>query len=266
MAGSKTRFGFTGDGSEPPDSDEARSARTIIGHDAHLRLPPGFALPKPPPPPPPSPPSPPVFPPPPQGAQVAAPMPEEITESIPGRRPRRLHTSRLARFLGRWTESGRFESRRSLGDSRDDGLEIPRETTGRNVVLVVAVALLTFLLAFAVTKIRQHFAHPGPPATEPSSAAPALPAPSPAPAPPPAAAPVPTPPATPVPVPASRSAPAPVPPPPAPPPASVASPPSRTPAGAAAKPAASAHKSSSRSAPLAAPPLHLSDQLMPISR
>src|ERR1017187_9327767 len=48
MAGSKTRFGFLGNGEEPPDSGKPGAARTVIGHDIHLpKLPSGFAQPGP---------------------------------------------------------------------------------------------------------------------------------------------------------------------------------------------------------------------------
>jgi hypothetical protein len=235
MSGSKTRFGFTGDGSEPPDSDEARAARTIIGHDAHLPLPSGFTPPKAPRSPTPLPPAQPLRTPP-FGAQVMAAMPEEVTASIPGRRSPRPRQSRLARFLGRWTDSGRFESRSRMAGLSDGDLKIPHDSTGRNVILVALVAVLTFLLAFAVIKAKQHFARPEPEPPPPSLVAP-QPAPS---AVPPAPVPVP----------------APAPPPPVRPLAAPTAPSPKT-AAPVRKPAPTT--------PAAVPPPHLKDQLLPLA-
>jgi hypothetical protein len=166
MAGSKTRFGFSGNGEEPPDSGESGAARTVIGHDIHLQnLPPGFvrgsaqASPTPlPPTPMPRTPLP--------RAPILAPMPEVVTESVAVRRPYRPQKSRLARFLGRWTTGGHFRPRSRGGDSTmlddEDDLELPRDTTGRNVLLVLVIALFTFLVTFAIVKIRQRYAPPQP--------------------------------------------------------------------------------------------------------
>jgi len=180
MAGSKTRFGFAGDGSEPPDGEESRAARTVIGHDIHLRLPTGFVPPRTPESPTPLPP--------PLAPRVPAPparviLPEEDTdESVAARRRRRPRTSRLARFLGRWTRSGRFVSNSRLGDEADVDLELPRDTTGRNVILVLLVALFAFGLTFAIVRLRQHFAVQGPDTKEQVSAV--APSPPPGPTPP----------------------------------------------------------------------------------
>lgn len=160
MCAAKTRFGFAGDGSEPPDGNEARSARTILGHDIHL---PGKSA------------QPPVSPPArepaprlvqdasrqPRGPDDAArglvqtPASDEETAELPSRRPRR-GDSRRARFLGHWSKSGRFISQHP--GASDDDLRIPRDTLGRNLLLVVAVALLTFLLTLALVKLRQRLA------------------------------------------------------------------------------------------------------------
>jgi hypothetical protein len=194
MAGSKTRFGFFGNGEEPPDSGESGAARTVIGHDIHLqKLPSGFAKPS-------------VeaslasLPPTPVSRKplrspVLAPMPEAITESVPVRRRYRQQQSRLARFLGRWTTGGNFRSRSRMGDSTildepgTDDLDVPRDTTGRNVLLVLVIALLTFLVTFAIVKLRQRWATPQPasgaqvvesraePAPLPKTPAPAAPTP-----------------------------------------------------------------------------------------
>jgi hypothetical protein len=161
MAGSKTRFGFLGSGEEPPESGEPGSARTVLGHDIHLqKLPSGIIAPETHPKPAPVLPAHvPVTPLP--RAAVTAPMQDSITEPVPRGRRYTPRQSRLARFLGRWTKSGRFESRSRLGDSGrmddfvDDDLEVPRDTTGRNVLLFLAVALLTFLVTFAIVKLRQ---------------------------------------------------------------------------------------------------------------
>jgi len=110
MPGSKTRFGFSG-GSDPPDAEESRAARTVFGHDIHLQLPPGFQ--PPPDVPRPSAPGPARWTP---AAPVPEPVPEqEATNPIPVRRSSRPRRSRLARFLGRWTRSGRFESKSRMG-------------------------------------------------------------------------------------------------------------------------------------------------------
>ena len=161
MAGSKTRFGFFRNGGEPPDEDEQRSARTVIGHDIHLQMPSGFVPPKRPISPTPLPPAPFAQAPSPHGTPVAS-MPEEITEPIPARRGNRPSKSRLARFLGRWTKSGRFESRSRLDDFDEDHLEVPRDTTGRNVLLFLIVAILTFLVTIALVKLRQRHTSTGP--------------------------------------------------------------------------------------------------------
>jgi hypothetical protein len=194
MAGSKTRFGFRGGGDEPPDSDESPAARTIIGHDIHLpKLPSGFEPPRPLGSPTPIPPArvpyTPVRP-----AAVVAPMVEAITESVPVRRHYRPQRSRLARFLGRWSTGGNFRPRDSAGqptllDDADDGaLEVPRDRTGRNVLLVLGIAVLTFLVTVALVKIRQRYTTPQPSAgaqvvenqtqASPLPAPPVLPAPA----------------------------------------------------------------------------------------
>lgn len=164
MAGSKTRFGFRGNGDEPPDSRDHGVARTMIGHDIHLpELPPGFEAPRPlgspTPIPPARVPATPLL-----HSAVSAPMPEVITESVPVRPAYRPQQSRLARFLGRWTTGGHFQSRSRMGDSTrldeadDDDLELPRDTTGRNALLVLVIAALTFLFTFAIVRIRQRHA------------------------------------------------------------------------------------------------------------
>jgi hypothetical protein len=192
MSGSKTRYGFTGDGGEPPDSDEAQAARTILGHDIHLQLPPGFVPPKAPAVPMAVPVAAPIQPtvrtPIPPGRVMTA-VQEETTDPVPYRRPYRYQKSGLARFFGRWTDSGRFESRSKL-DARDQDVRLPRDSTGRNVLLVLAVAVLTFIITFAIVKLRQRFisdpldiidqvpTKPQPPGTSPSAVPSAVPPPA----------------------------------------------------------------------------------------
>jgi hypothetical protein len=185
MSGAKTRFGFAGDGSEPPDSDEARGARTIIGRDIHLPLRPGLAsggnpasdpYPAARVPPTPTPQAP--------ASRSAIPsyLTEEPTAELPSRRPRAQGKSRLARFLGRWTDSGRFVSEgRGPGAGGYDNLETPRDPLARNVVLVLVVALVTFVLTLLGVKARQHFASKASPASAPAGATTSTAGPKPAP-------------------------------------------------------------------------------------
>jgi hypothetical protein len=161
MAGSKTRFGFFTDGVEPQKEDEQRTAPTVIGRDIHLQIPAGFVLPKLPISPKPLPQAPRPQAPSPHAVPVAL-MPEEVTEQIPTRRGNRPHQSRIARFLGRWTKSGRFQAPSPTDALGDDPLKVPRDTTGRNVLLFLIVALLTFLVTIAIVKLRQRYASTGP--------------------------------------------------------------------------------------------------------
>jgi hypothetical protein len=163
MAGAKTRFGFHG-GSEPPDDEESRSARTVFGHDVHLQLPPGFSDPRPPASPTPPPP-PPAWP---SATATGAVVPAcEAPNATSTERRTRPRPSRLARFLGRWTRSGRFEARSRMrtevyGEAAGGDLDVPRDTTGRNVLLVVLAALLAFGITFAAVKIRHRLSAPPP--------------------------------------------------------------------------------------------------------
>lgn len=141
----------------------------MIGHDIHLPMPQGFA-----------PPSPPATAPSPATRVARTPTPlsqpaipshltEEITAELPSRRraPQGQGRSRLARFLGRWTRSGRFVSdSRSPDEASDAPIDIPRDPLARNVALVLVVALTTFLLTLFGVKARQHLANkPSPPVT-----------------------------------------------------------------------------------------------------
>jgi len=255
MGGSKTRFGFVG-GSDPPDSEEHQSARTVFGHDIHLQLPPGFTPPRPPG-------SPTPLPPPartPWTAAAPVPIPvseQESTSRVPRGRPSRPSPSRLARFLGYWTGSGRFISKSRLDLEAGEDVELPRDTTGRNVLLVLLVAGLTFGATFAIVKLRQR--HSG---TAPEPPAPAMA--------PPQAAPVATPPAAAAPP--AAVAPAPVIPPPAALPAASASaqpvllppvPAAKGLGGGALSP--KPHKPERSSRLLAAPPAHLKGELLPLA-
>jgi hypothetical protein len=134
----------------------------MIGHDIHLqKLPSGFEQARPLGAPTPIPlarvPCAPERP-----AAVVAPMVEAITDSIPIRRYR-PQQSRLARFLGRWSTDGHFHPRSSAGqrtlldDVDDEALEVPRDRTGRNILLVLVIAVFTFLVTVAMVKIRQRY-------------------------------------------------------------------------------------------------------------
>jgi hypothetical protein len=105
-------------------------------------------------------------------AVIQAELPDEATAELPSRRarPQERH-SRLARFLGRWTQSGRFvsDSRAPARNQREEDMEVPRDPLGRNVLLVLVVASVTFLLTLVAVKARQHFADkPAPAATSKS--------------------------------------------------------------------------------------------------
>ena len=214
MSGSKTRFGFAGDGGEPPDSDESRGARTVIGHDIHLRLPSGSSPPRQQGSPTPLP----LAPAPAPAPAAWTPVPparvpdsqHEMTEAMRANRAYRPRQSRLARFIGRWTGSGRFLSESGMKLDADEDIELPRDTTGRNVLLVLLVALFTFSLTFAIVKVRQRFTTLGPDAKgeAPTAALPqglSPPTSAPAEAAPTAAAPAPLLPPPPVPVPAKAA-------------------------------------------------------------
>jgi len=249
MAGAKTRFGFQG-GSDPPDDKESRSARTVFGHDIHLQLPHGLSPPRPPG-------SPTPLPPPPAGRPSAtatgAAMPDsDVPDAASTECRGRPRPSRLARFLGRWSRSGRFEakSRMRMEDHRaapEDDIEVPRDTTGRNVVLVVLAALLAFGITFAAVKIRHRMSTPTPaPPAQP--AAPPTAAPGPIPAPPPSALPA-----------SAVAAPA------APAPARAA--PTLDPAAKGlGAPTPAARKPAPKTHFRAEPPTHLKGELLPIGR
>lgn len=136
MAGSKTRFGFFADGEEPPDEDEQRSGRTVIGHDIDAQIPP-------------------------HGVPTTT-MSEEITKPIPTEQRHRPRQSRLVRMLGHWTESGRFETDDGMSNLGYKPLKARHSTAGRNVLLFVIVAVLTFLITIAFVKLRQRYASTGP--------------------------------------------------------------------------------------------------------
>jgi hypothetical protein len=159
MAGTKTRFGYLGSGGdEPPETGDSGAARTIIGRDIHLPQIPSAIAPASAPLPP-SPAQPPVHRavPPLGHGRVVAPMTEAITAAIPERPVHRPEPSRFARFLGRWTTGGHFRSSTTAVEAEptDDDLKLPRETAARNLLLVIAIAALTFLITFAVMKWRE---------------------------------------------------------------------------------------------------------------
>ena len=171
MSGSKTRYGFAG-GSDPPDAEESRSARTVLGHDVHLQMPDSMPPPQFPRAPTPIPPAPP-----PQSPVPATCMlntEDAFEDANPRRPPQSPRQSRLARFLGRWTDSGRFESRNRLGFDSGERLRLPRDTTARNVLVVLLVAALTFSVTFMVVKLHQR-SRTNPPAASLPPASPPVP-------------------------------------------------------------------------------------------
>jgi hypothetical protein len=188
MPGSKTRPGFFAGGEPPaskPDEDPSpRAARTVIGHEMHLRTP---LAPRP--------------------AAQAAPLPvetsvpepitDETTDQLP---PRPSHTGKskfpaFARLLGRWTTGGGFLSRSGMFGGTDDLPRVPRDPWVSRVAIFMVAALFSFLVALAVLKLHR-CSEPGSPplGTTPTSTTPAPPAPTtaeaaPAPPPPPPAPP-----------------------------------------------------------------------------
>jgi hypothetical protein len=152
MSGSKTNPGFFG-GSEPPPpaskSDEdasPRAARTVIGHELHLRSPPVLrpAADLPPP-----------------RVETSAGVPEavtdETTEELPAR-PRHSGKSKfpaLARLFGRWTTGGGFLSRSRMSGGDDDLPSVPRDAWASRVAIFVVAALFSFLVALAVLKLQR---------------------------------------------------------------------------------------------------------------
>jgi hypothetical protein len=198
MSGSKTRLGFSG-GSEPPPSDpkgeiSPRAARTMIGHEIHLRAPPDLrpaaGVPETPR----------------QEAladepgtprqealagtpatplgEARASVPEtaidEITEELP---LRPSHTGKtkfpaLARLFGRWTTGGSFLSRSRMSGIDGDLLNVPREAWVSRVAIFAVAGLLSFLVALAALKVHQcNTPAPPPSVTGQASVTPAPPLP-----------------------------------------------------------------------------------------
>jgi hypothetical protein len=248
MAGTKTRFGYFGSGGDdPPGTGEPGAARTVIGRDLHLpQLPPEIAAAAPPTP---SPPTRDAIPAAVAGA-VAAPMTEAVTAAIPERAALRPRPSRIVRLLGRWTTSGHFRAGHGTDAARtnDDDLKLPRETAARNVLLVLAIAALTFLITFALMK--WHAPGAAEPSPEPSARMAARPLPPTIPT--STAPPSPTTsPATSVPLPPTAATPEPKVPAPLAPPVHALRP----------------HKGirAPRSAAATMPPAHLQDELLPLN-
>ena len=133
------------------------------------------------------------------------------------------------------------------GAAPEDDIEVPRDTTGRNVGLVVLAALLAFGITFAAVKLRHRMSTPAPaPPAQP--AAPPTAAPAPIPAPPPSALP-----ASPVVAPAAHA------------PARAA--PTLDPAAKGlGAPAPTARKPAPKAQYQAEPPTHLKGELLPIGR
>ena len=249
MAGTKTRFGYLGNGGdEPPETGDAGAARTIIGRDIHLPKIPSELVPSPLPPSP----SRPVHEaaPPLARGHVVAPRTEAVTAAIPEKQIHPPEPSRFARFLGRWTTGGHFRSSDTAVKSElsDDDLKLPRETAARNLLLVLAIAALTFLITFAIMKWREPRALPAVPEPPARIAAPPL-------------LPTPTPGALPLAATPSPTTAAPLP--PTAPTAAENIPPPLAPAVRAPRP----HKSSGRprAGAVSMPPAHLQDQLLPMN-
>lgn len=186
MSGSKTRPGFSG-GDEPPPSDpeadvSPRAARTMIGHEIHLRAPsdPGPAAGVPPTPSeevlarvPPTP-----------REEARASVPEAVTDETTEELPLRpTHTGKtrfpaLARLFGRWTTGGGFLSRSRMSGTDDEPLNVPREAWASRVAIFAAAGLVSFLVALAVLKVHQcSTSAPKPSAAGQVSVSPAPPAP-----------------------------------------------------------------------------------------
>jgi hypothetical protein len=151
MSGSKTNPGFFGS-SEPPASksdEEAspRAARTVIGHESHLRAQraPGPAGKLPPSP----------------LAETSEGVPQAITDETTDQLPARpSHTGKsgfpaLARLFGRWTTGGGFLSRSRMSGDDDDLPNVPRDAWAARVAIFVAAAIFSFLVALAVLKLHQ---------------------------------------------------------------------------------------------------------------
>jgi hypothetical protein len=187
MSGSKTRPGFSG-GDEPPPSDpeadaSPRPARTMIGHEIHLRAPsdPGPAAGVPPIPReevlarvPPTP-----------REEARASVPEAVTDETTEELPLRpSHTGKtrfpaLARLFGRWTTGGGFLSRSRMSGTDDEPLNVPREAWASRVAIFAVAGLVSFLVALAVLKVHHcRTSAPGPSAAGQVSVPPAPPAPA----------------------------------------------------------------------------------------
>lgn len=182
MPGSKTRPGFFAGGEAPaskPDEDSSpRAARTVIGHEMHLRTP---LAPRPAA----------QAPPPPGETSVPEAIPDETTDQLP---PRPSHTGKskfpaFARLLGRWTTGGGFLARSGIFGGADDLPRVPRDPWVSRIAIFAVAALFSFLVALAVLKLHRCGETGSPPSgTTRASATPAPPAPTTAeaaPAPPP---------------------------------------------------------------------------------
>ena len=176
MSGSKTKPGFFSGGeppaSKPDEEPSPRAARTVIGHEIHLRTPlvPSPAAEAPPPPRPTT------------SGGVPEPITDETTEELP---PRPSHTGKskfpaLARLFGRWTTGGGFLSRSRMSVDDDDLPRVPRDAWASRVAIFAMAALLSFLMALAVLKVHQ-CSEPGspPPGKTRASMSPAPPVPTP---------------------------------------------------------------------------------------
>ena len=170
MSGSNTRPGFFGGDEPPPLNPEGdpspRAARTIIGHEIHLRK-------RPDPLPTAGVPSSPQEP-----IGVPETVTDEITEEIP-RRPSHSGKSKfpaLARLFGRWTTGGGFLSRSRMSRVDDDLLNVPRDPWVSRVAMFAVAALLSFLVALAVLKVHRCSTSVSPPSAATQASVSAIPA------------------------------------------------------------------------------------------
>lgn len=174
MSGSKTRPGFFAGGeppaSKPDEQPSPRAARTVIGHEIHLRTP---LVPRPEAKAPPAP-------------RMETPVPEAITDETTEKlsaRPGHTGKSKLpafARLFGRWTTGGGFLSRSRMFGDADDLPRVARDPWVSRVAIFVLAALFSFLVALAVLKLHQcSESGSAPSGTVPASMSPAPPVPTP---------------------------------------------------------------------------------------
>jgi len=177
MPGNKTRFGFAGATEPPRESENAQTARTLLGHDVHLPRFPAGASHVPASVPPAAPvhapalggTTAPVFSTPIEGSDKAPHgegplkeptkrMPVPITAGMgrvetPPPHSGKSNFPTIARIFGRWTTGGGFKRQSQLGSVDQDTLAPPKDTMARNVALLVIVAVLSFLSVMLVLRL-----------------------------------------------------------------------------------------------------------------